>query len=76
MKYLVFNTEQEAIKAELAISKSMNYPSQETKTERWAVPFQLADGRWVFVSPTDDGEEISNELLEIEQTLSKLNSDY
>lgn len=55
MKYLVFNTEQEAIKAELAISKSMNYPNQETKTERWAVPFQLADGRWVFQSPDDTG---------------------
>ncbi len=63
MKHLIFETEQEAIAEEAAISKNMNYPNEETLTKRWAIPFQLADGRWAFVSPTDEGEEISNELL-------------
>jgi hypothetical protein len=26
-------------------------------TERWAIPQQIADGRWVFQSPDDEGVE-------------------
>ncbi len=67
MKHLVFNTEQEAVEAESAISQSMGYPNEATKTERWAIPFQLTDGRWAFLSPNDEGEELSDELLRISE---------
>lgn len=66
MKYLVFETEQEAIDAEALISQSMGYskPGVNAKTgevvpdaltTRWAIPQQIADGRWVFPSPDDTG---------------------
>ena len=68
MKYRVFATEQEALDAEKAISDAMGYskPGVNAKTGevvpdaltvRWAIPQQIQDGRWVFVSPDDEGEE-------------------
>jgi len=69
MKYRVFQTEAEAIAAEAAICKAMGLakvgvnaktgqPAPEAQaTERWAVVQQIQDGRWVFVSPDDDGVE-------------------
>lgn len=69
MKYRVFATEQEALDAEKAISDSMGLAKvginaktglpdpTATKTERWAVPQQIQDGRWVFPSPDDQGVE-------------------
>ena len=60
MKYYVFDTEQEAINAEAAISQMGNVPitgvNQKTgeleptkqKTVRWAVIKQRNDGKWVF----------------------------
>lgn len=68
MKYRVFETEQEALDAEAAISFSMGYAKPgvnaatgevvpDVLTIRWAVPQQIADGRWVFASPDDSGEE-------------------
>lgn len=58
MKYLVFNTKQEALDAELPISISLGFPKDSTAvTKRWAIPQQIQDGRWVFVSPDDEGVE-------------------
>lgn len=68
MKYLVFDTEAEAVAAEAQISTAMGYEKPginaatgevvpEAITLRWAVPQQIADGRWVFQSPDDEGVE-------------------
>lgn len=73
MKYQVFDTEQEAIDAEIAISQSMGFPKVSInaqtglldptaqQTERWAIPQQILDGRWVFPSPDDTGVEAGND---------------
>ena len=58
-EYYVFNTEQEAINAELQIRQLGNFPlvgvnaatgepSQEGLTTAWAVPQERLDGKWVF----------------------------
>jgi hypothetical protein len=68
MKYRVFSTEAEAVAAEQAISTAMGYSKPgvnaatgeivpDALTTRWAVPQQIADGRWVFPSPNDEGVE-------------------
>ena len=68
MKYLVFDTEAEALAVEAQISAGMGFSSPgrnaatgeivpEALTARWAVPQQIADGRWVFESPDDEGVE-------------------
>jgi hypothetical protein len=68
MKYRIFETEEEAIAAEAAISAAMGYAKPginaatgevvpDAITTRWAVPQQIQDGRWVFVSPDNVGEE-------------------
>lgn len=73
MKYLVFDTEAEAVQAESQISADKGYPyygenalTHEVidgvgKTERWAIPKQVANGKWVFQSPDDSGVEWNNE---------------
>jgi hypothetical protein len=72
MKYLVFDTEQEALDAEASISRAMGYakpgvnaatgePVPDVLTLRWAIPRQIADGRWVFPSPDDEGVEASDD---------------
>jgi hypothetical protein len=68
MKYRVYDTEQEALDVEHTISMEMGYSKPGTNaatgeivsdvlTTRWAVPQQIVDGRWVFLSPNDEGEE-------------------
>lgn len=69
MKYRVFNTEQEAIDVEAQVSLSIGcvkvgvnaktgLPAPDAQaTERWAIPQQITDGRWVIPSPDDEGEE-------------------
>lgn len=69
MKYLIFDTEQEALAAEAKLAAAMGLakvgvnaktgqPEPEKQvTERWAIPQQIQDGRWVFVSPDDEGVE-------------------
>jgi hypothetical protein len=70
MKYRVFDTEHEAIASEAAVSVSMGYASAgvnaatgevvpDALTIRWAIPQQIADGRWVYESPDDVGVEPS-----------------
>lgn len=72
MKYLVFNTLQEAEAAEALISQQMGYPraginarsgddEPSIVTDRWAVPQQILDGRWVLPSPDEQGVEASND---------------
>lgn len=73
MKYRVFATEQEALDAEAQVSANMGLAKvgvnaktgkpdpNATGTERWAIPQQIADGRWVFPSPDDEGEEASED---------------
>jgi hypothetical protein len=62
MKYLVFSTQAEAEAAEQAIWQGMApqivetrdgepVPEAERVTKRWAVPMQIADGRWAFPCP-------------------------
>ena len=67
MRYRVFNTEAEAVAAEAQIAQSIGcvkiginaatgQPDHNAQaTERWAIPQQIADGRWVFPSPDDEG---------------------
>ena len=72
MKYLVFETEQEAIEAEAVISSAMGFAKSgvnaatgevniEAITERWAIPQQIKDGRWVFPSSDDNGVEAQDD---------------
>lgn len=73
MKYRVFDTEAEAIAAEAQIAETIGCPKvgvnaktgqpalDKRPTERWAIPQQIADGRWVFLSPDDQGEEASDD---------------
>ena len=67
MKYRVFETEQEALYAEAVVARAIGcakvgvnaktgLPAPEAQvTECWAIPQQIADGRWVFPSPDDEG---------------------
>jgi hypothetical protein len=67
MKYHVFNTEQEAIAAEAQIAADIGCSiigtnaktglpePDKQQTTRWAIPHQIADGRWVFPSPDGTG---------------------
>ena len=67
MKYRVFDTEAEAIAAEAQVAAAIGcikvgvnaktgLPAPEAQaTTRWAIPQQIADGRWVFPSPDDTG---------------------
>lgn len=59
IQYYVFETEQEALSAEMDISTIGNFPItnvdfngvpqlDKQKTERWAIPIQRLDGKWVF----------------------------
>lgn len=69
MKYRVFNTEAEAIAAEAQVAADIGCVKVGTNaatglpdptaqaTERWAIPQQITDGRWVFPSPDDTGVE-------------------
>jgi hypothetical protein len=69
MKYRIFDTEAEAIAAEAQIAADIGcikvgtnaktgQPAPEAQaTERWAIPQQIADGRWVFPSPDNEGVE-------------------
>ena len=69
MKYRIFDTEQEALAAEAQVAldigcikvgvnaKTGQLEPEKHVTERWAIPQQIQDGRWVFVSPDDEGVE-------------------
>lgn len=68
MKYLAFNTEAEALENEAQISARMGYAKTginaatgevvpDALTLRWAIPQQITDGRWVFISPDEEGIE-------------------
>ena len=73
MKYRVFDTEAEAIAAEAEIAQAIGCikvgvnaktgqlaPDKQT-TERWAIPQQIADGRWIFASPDEEGVEAGSD---------------
>jgi hypothetical protein len=67
MKYRIFETEQDAIAAEAIIAASIGCAivgvnaktglpePDKQQTTRWAIPRQIADGRWVFPSPDETG---------------------
>ena len=68
MKYHIFDAEAEAIEAEATITAAMIFarPSvdeigEDYITSRWAIPQQIADGRWVFPSPDEQGVEYDPE---------------
>lgn len=64
--FYVFDTEQEAMEAEYYISNIAGFPwtpvrgdsnipyENAQKTERWDIPRQRMDGKWVFISIPDD----------------------
>lgn len=56
MTYLVFPSEAAAIAAEAQISAALGMPytlDNGYTAERWAVPGELADGRWAFHKPDE-----------------------
>jgi hypothetical protein len=69
MKYRIFDTEQEAIAAEAQVAAAIGcikvgvnaktgQPEPDKQaTERWAIPQQIQDGRWVFPSLDNTGVE-------------------
>ena len=73
MKYRIFDTEQEAIAAEaqvaaeigcvkVGVNAKTGLPAPDAQvTERWAIPQQIADGRWVFPSPDEEGVEAGSD---------------
>jgi hypothetical protein len=78
MKYRVFTTEAEAVAAEAAISAGMGYSkpginaasgevAPDVLTTCWATPQQIVDGRWVFPSPDDTGEEAGADWWPVEE---------
>jgi len=36
---------------------TLEWNTEEGHTTAWAIPVQITDGRWVFPSPDDEGEE-------------------
>ena len=79
MKYRVFDTEAEAIAAEaqvaadigcikVGVNAKTGLPAPEAQvTERWAIPQQITDGRWVFPSPDVTGEEAGADWWPVEE---------
>ena len=73
MKYHIFDTLTEAESVEASISLSIGcvlvgtnaktgLPAPDKqKTERWAVPYQIPDGRWIIPSIDDTGIDPSPE---------------
>ena len=73
MKYRVFNTEAEALDAEaqvaaeigcakVGVNAKTGQPAPDAQvTERWAIPQQIQDGRWVFASPDEEGVEAGSD---------------
>jgi hypothetical protein len=69
MKYRIFDTEEQALAAEAQVALDIgcakvgvNAKTGQTEpdkqvTERWAIPQQIVDGRWVFPSPDETGVE-------------------
>jgi hypothetical protein len=49
-QHLVFDTEAEALAAEAEIVACMNL-APGAVTERWDIPREVADGRWVITKP-------------------------
>ena len=78
MRYLVLDTEAEALAAEASIWQAMEpnivelrdgVPVNPRITQRWAVPRALIDGRWVVAAFGNDGQEWSADwaLFETEE---------
>lgn len=75
-QYYVFETQQEALKAEMYISTIGNFPiinvddkgvpqPNKQKTERWATPIQRLDGKWLFERvPIEIAHNYPQEVLE------------
>ena len=71
MKYWIYDTEADAVAAENAVSVSIGciiigvnaatglLAPEAQATERWAIPQQIVDGRWVFPSPDGTGVDPS-----------------
>ena len=81
MKYRIFDTEAEALAAEAEVAATIGcikvgvnaktgQPEPDKQvTERWAIPQQIQDGRWVFASPDDEGVEAGeNWWPQVEET--------
>jgi hypothetical protein len=78
VKHRIFDTEQEALDAEaqvaldigcvkVGVNAKTGEPAPDKQaTERWAIPRQIADGRWVFASPNDEGVEAEDDWFQEE----------
>ena len=51
MAALVFATQPAAVAAVATIDVYLAYPSAVQKTQTWAVPRQMKDGRWAIADP-------------------------
>jgi len=70
MKFLLFDTQNEALEAEKVIAAALGYPKfginaasgepATFETVRYAVPMQFTTGKWGFKSPDDSGVEAQN----------------
>ena len=69
MKYVVFDSEPEAIVANDAISQVMGFSGDIT--EKWSQPRQMEDGKWVLVEPP-----IEHEYLVAEYEHEDLDAEY
>ena len=70
MKYLIYQTEQEAEDAQAEIWEQLKPDAEyrngqpvEPITVRWATPQELTDGRWAIPSHNDEGEELNPEVF-------------
>jgi hypothetical protein len=82
MKYRVFNTEAEAVAAEAQVAESIGcikvgvnaktgQPAPHAQaTERWAIPQQIQDGRWVFPSPDNTGVEAGEDWWPVTEDMA------
>ena len=81
MKYRIFDTEEQALAAEaqvalgigcvkVGVNAKSGLPEPDKQaTERWAIPQQIVDGRWVFVSPDDEGVEAGADWFPLPEEL-------
>jgi hypothetical protein len=94
MEYYVFNDEQTAINAELYIREHGNLPltginaltglpePEKAKTEKWAIPQQRLDGKWVFPRLSEyfrmncTEEEITTFFTSFNPTIETYNNDW
>ena len=71
-RHLVFDTEAEALAAEAEIVACMNL-APGAVTERWDIPREVVDGRWVIAKPYScAGAEVTQEATAPFESIAEL----